>query len=437
MVKTFQYRIYPTTEQTQTLETTLDACRNIYNQSLAWRKEAFEIEGKSVTYGTQQAALTPLRQQSSFFRGLHIDVLQDTVRRVDKAFQAFFRRVKNGENPGYPRFKGRGRYRSMTFSHLSKNLIRGIGGRLARLVVPKRGEVKIRYHRPLHPGKIKTLTIIRKASGWYASIAVKVCDIPKVEIVSAVGVDVGLESFLTTSEGVKVENPRHLRTTEQKLKRKQRQVSKRKKRSHRRRKRVLELAKQHQRVANQRRDFHCKTAHHLFSRYDAVVVEDLQIQNMVKNHHLAKSISDAAWGHFVLALLSYAENAGCHLIKVSPDGTSQKCSGCGENVQKSLYERTHRCNCGLVLDRDLNAAINILRAASALRGGAMVGELDDDTSGQASRLYYRRRACGAFAVNVPETFSLEKKKREIPTYESETGQLYFLKPPSDSVNQWG
>jgi putative transposase len=372
MVKTFQYRIYPAKEQAKTLNNTLEACKNIYNQALHWRKQTYEINGESISYGTQQAALTPLRAENPFWAELHIDILQDTLRRVDKAFKAFFRRVKHGEKPGYPRFKGKGRYRSMTFSHLSKTLIRGIGGRLARLVVPKLGEVKIRYHRPLPEGKVKTLTIQRKASGWYANIAIEVADVPKVEIATQIGIDVGLESFLTTSTGEKVANPRHLRRTELRLKRKQRRVSKRKKGSDRRCKLVNELAKQHEHIANQRKDFHHKTAHSLFSRYDAVVVEDLQIRNMVKNHHLAKSISDAAWGNFVLILGSKAEKAGCHVFKVPPHGTSQDCSACGETVKKTLAVRVHRCDCGLVLDRDHNAAINILRAASALRGGVLV-----------------------------------------------------------------
>jgi len=373
MVKTYQYRIYPTKAQTQTLETQLDACRNIYNQALAWRKNTYEQKGGSVSYVQQANALTPLRGGSTFWSSLHSDVLQDTLRRLDKGFKAFFRRIKAGENPGYPRFKGQGRYRSMTFSHLAKTLIRGIGGRMARLVVPKMGEVKICYHRPLPNGNIKTLTVQRKASGWYANITVEVDDVPKAAIETAVGVDVGLESFLTTSDGEKVSNPRHWRQAEKKLKRKQRRVSRRNKGSNRRRKFVHELAKQHEHVANQRKDFHGKTAHRLYSEYDAVVVEDLQITNMVKNHHLAKSISDAAWGTFISTLASKAENAGLHLLCVPPHGTSQICSGCGEKVIKSLAVRIHRCNsCGLVLDRDHNAAINILRVASTLRGGALV-----------------------------------------------------------------
>ena len=335
------------------------------------RIKTFKETGKSISYNSQAKRLTELRRHSSFWKGIHVDVLQDTLRRLDKAYDAFFRRLKAGENPGFPRFKGRGRYRSITFSHLSVNLIRTVRRKFARVVVPKLGHVKMRYHRALPEGTIKTLTIQRKASGWYANITVEGSVVPKVAIQTAVGVDVGLESFLTTSEGDKVENPRHLRHAENALKKTQRHLSRRKKGSHRRAKQVKLLAKQHEHVANQRRDFHHKTAHRLFSKYDAVVVEGLTIDNMKRNHYLAKSISDAGWGNFRFALGSKAENAGKHWLKVPPHGTSQICSGCGAIVKKSLSTRIHQCDCGLTLDRDHNAAINILRAATALRGGVV------------------------------------------------------------------
>ena len=371
MLKTYQYRVYPSTKQRLTLESWLDACQTLYNQGLAMRIKTFKETGKSVSYNSQAKRLTELRRQSSFWKGIHIDVLQDTLRRLDKAYDAFFRRLKAGKNSGFPRFKGRGRYRSITVNHISVDLIRNIRGKFARVVVPKIGQVKMRYHRPLPDGNIKTLTIQRKASGWYANITVEVPDVPKVDIQTAVGVDLGLESFLTTSEGDKVENPRHLRHAEKALKKKQRHLSRRKKGSQRRRKQSTILAKHHERVTNQRRDFHDKTAHRLFSQYDAVVVEGLTIDNMKRNHYLAKSISDAGWGNFRLALSCKAENAGKHLLKVPPHRTSQICSGCGVIVKKSLATRIHRCDCGLTLDRDHNAAINILRAATVLRGGAV------------------------------------------------------------------
>ena len=358
-------------KQRLTLESWLDACQNLYNQALDMRIKTFKETGKSLSYNMQAKMLTELRRQSTFWKQPHIDIQQDTLRCLDKAYDAFYRRLKAGENPGFPRFKGKGRYRSITFNHLAKQLIRTVNQKFARVVVPKLGQVKMRYHRPLPDGKIKTLTIQRKASGWYANIAIEVPDVPKVKIQSAVGVDVGLESFLTTSDGVKVENPRHLRIAEKQLKKKQRHLSRRKKQSHRRRKQAIILAKHHEHVANQRRDFHYKTAHALFNPFDVVVVENLQIRNMLKNHHLAKSISDASWGNFVKTLESKAENAGKHLLKVPPHGTSQECSDCGSVVKKSLAVRIHECNnCGLKIDRDHNAAINILRAATALRRGA-------------------------------------------------------------------
>ena len=184
----------------------------------------------------------------------------------------------------------------MTFSHLSKQLIRNVRKRMARVVVPKIGHVAIRYHRSLPNGKIRNLTIQRKASGWYANIAVKVGDVPEVEVQTTTGIDVGLEPFLTTSDGDKVDNPRHFRESEKQLGKAQRILSRRTKGSTRYQQQKEIVAKQHEHIANQRRDFHYKTAHQLFSQCEEVAVEDLKIRNMVQHPHLAKSISDAAWG---------------------------------------------------------------------------------------------------------------------------------------------
>ena len=322
---------------------------------------------------TQADALPDLKQASAPFASLHSDVLQDALRRLDKAYQAFFGRVKRGEAPGFPRFKGERRYRSMTFSHLSKQLIRNIRKRVACIVVPKLGHIKIRYHRPLPDGKIKNLTIQRKASGWYANIAVEVADTPEVGVETTIGIDVGLESFLTTSDGDKIQNPRYFRRSEQQLGKSQRVLSRREKGSKRYNKQCEYVAKVYEHIANQRRDFHYKTAHRLFSQCEEVGVEDLKIGNMVQNPHLSKSISDAGWGNFRLILQSKAANAGKQLTTVDPKYTSQKCSGCGSIVKKSLSVRVHCCNdCGLVLDRDHNAAINIKKAAVALREGVVV-----------------------------------------------------------------
>ena len=373
MIKTYQYRIYPTFKQAKVLLAWLEALRNLYNQGLSWRKTVYQKTGESVNWVTQANTLPELRQASSTFGMMHVDVLQDTLRRLDKAYQGFFRRVKAGETPGFPRFKGAGRYRSMTFSHLSKKLIRNIRKRMARMVVPKIGHIAIRYHRPLPDGKIKHLTIQRKVSGWYANIAVEIPNVLEVEVKTTIGVDVGIESFLITSDGDKVCNPQYFRESEKRLAKAQRILSRREKGSIRYKEQREYVEKIHEHITHQRRDFHSKTAHYLFAQCDEVAVEDLKIRNMVKNHHLAKSIFDAAWGNFRLILQSKAANAGKQLTKVNPKHTSQICSGCDSIVPKSLSVRVHDCpDCGLVLDRDHNAAINIKKAAVALRGGVVV-----------------------------------------------------------------
>ena len=373
MKTTFEYRAYPTTKQRKTFTVWLVLLRILYNQALAWRKDVYEATGETVKWTTQGNALPTLKQESQAFGLLHADVLQDCLRRLDKAYQAFFRRVKKGESPGFPRFKGEGRYRSMTFSHLAKELIRDVRCKFAKLVVPKVGHLKIRYHRPLPDGKIKNLTISRKASGWYVQICVEVPDPVKVAVETTIGVDVGLNSFAVDSDGQHISNPRHYRQSEKKLGKHQRILARRKKGSNRRTQQRQVVARCHERIGNQRKDFQFKAAHHILERCDEVAVENLTITNMLKNHYLAKSISDAGWGAFRLKLQSKAESAGKQFTKVKPYHTSQKCSSCREIMSKQLSDRVHDCpHCGLVLDRDHNAAINIKKAAVALRGGEVV-----------------------------------------------------------------
>jgi putative transposase len=403
MKKTYEYRAYPTAKQRKTFTVWLALLRMLYNQALAWRKDVYESTGKSVKWTTQGNALPELKQASKAFSDLHADVLQDCLRRLDKAYQAFFRRVKKGEEPGFPRFKGERRYRSMTFSHLSKQLLRNIQKKFARVVVPKVGLLKIRYHRPLPEGKIKNLTIRRKASGWYVTICVEVPDPPETEVKTTLGIDVGLNSFAVDSDGQHIPNPRYFRASEKKLGNHQRIFSRRNKGSKRRAKQREVVARCHQRIANQRRDFHFKAAHRILEKCDEVAVEKLNIKNMVKNHHLAKSISDAAWGGFLLKLQSKAESAGKQFTKVKPHHTSQKCSECDAIVPKSLSVDVHDCpHCGLVLDRDHNAAINIKKAAVALRGGAVVTNTPETP--EKDRNAEPNKSQGTEALNKPQPF---------------------------------
>jgi putative transposase len=299
------------------------------------------------------------------YAAIHSQVLQDVLTRLDRTYQAFFRRVKTSQTPGFPRFQGRNRYHSFTYKQF------GNGARLDNgfLVLSKIGRVALRWSRPLEDTP-KTVTISREADGWYVIFScAEVPTQPLPPTGRETGIDVGLKVFLITADGWSVDNTRHYRRGEKQLAKANQRVSRRKKGSKRRGKAVRQLAKAHQTVKRQRADFHHKTALLLLQRYDTISLEDLRVANMVRNHHLAKSISDAGWAQFRAILEAKAAGAGRRVIEVPPAYTSQDCSGCGMRVPKSLSVRTHVCtSCGLVLDRDENAARNIQWAGQALRG---------------------------------------------------------------------
>jgi putative transposase len=277
---------------------------------------------------------------------------------VDRAFQAFFRRVKAGKTPGYPRFRGTGRYNSFTYPQYGNGAALD-GGVLS---LSKIGRIPIRLHRPLE-GTAKTVTIIHEADGWYVGISCAQVPTQSLPLSGLeTGIDLGLESFATLADGSQIANPRIFRLAELNLQRAQRRVARRMKGSHRRKKAVILLAKAHQKVRRTRTDFHHKTARVLVQQYDAIYHEGLQTANMLKNHHLAKSIADAEWGEFLGILSFKAACAGRRVVAVSPAFTSQACSGCGVMVHKGLSARWHACpKCGTSLHRDHNAAQNILR----------------------------------------------------------------------------
>jgi putative transposase len=365
--KTFKYKMLPTPEQAQALEHILWRCRELYNAGLEERKTAWERCHVAVTFTTQSAELPDIKEVRPEYHNINAQVLQDVLHRLDKAFAAFFRRVKAGEQPGYPRFQGKNRYNSFTYPQLGQHGGAALEGRI--LSLSKIGRIRLRLHRPL-VGRPKTVTIIREADGWYACISCAEVPIEPLPCTGReTGIDVGLKVFLITAEGEMVENPRHYRKAERELKKAQRRVSRRKKGSTRRRKAVQLLARKHQKVKRQRRDFHHKTALLLLRQYDVIYLEDLQVSNMVQNHHLAKSIVDAGWAQFRTILEGKAACAGRRVVAVPPAYTSQDCSGCGERVEKSLSIRTHVCtSCGIILDRDENAARNIQAAGQALQG---------------------------------------------------------------------
>ncbi len=358
MVKSYRYRLFPTKSQVRILKRQLELCRQVYNDTLAYRKEAWEKEQRQVDRFETQNRLPQLKIDHPEYREIHSQTLQNVVLRVDLAFRAFFRRVQAGEKPGYPRFKGKGRYDSITYPQS------GFGLHSGKLHLSKIGDIKIKLHRPIE-GKIKTCIIRRMPTGkWFACFSVDLGEVPLPpwKDGSVVGIDVGLESFATLSNGETIDNPRFFREEEKELARVQRKLSKAPKGTPERKKalKVVELV--HERIADRRNDFANKVSRQLVDRFGVVIFEDLDIKNMLQNHKLAKSISDVAWSMLVKSTESKAAYAGSKVVLVDPRQTSQMCSRCGLIVKKDLSERIHSCSeCGLSMDRDHNAAINILR----------------------------------------------------------------------------
>ena len=360
-MKAYKYKLRVSRAVGQRLAATLDVCRELYNAALAERRDAYRVAGVSLNYYTQANQLPDIKAERPDVADIHSQVLQDTLKRVQKAFDGFFRRIKIGEKAGYPRFRNKQRYDSFTFPQTGWKLEGD------KLTLSKIGSVRARLSCPVE-GRIKTCTIKRAVDGWFVIFAVEENQcryFPKTGV--NVGVDVGIENFATLSTGEAIANPEYLRQAERALKTAQRKVSRRKRGSHRRRKAVALLAKKYQKVKRQRLDFFHKLSLRLVREFDAVAFEDLNIQGMVKNHHLAKSISDAAWGTFISIHEGKAANAGRRVVKVPARFTSQDCSGCGTRVLKSLATREHKCGaCGLTLHRDHNAAINIRGRADRL-----------------------------------------------------------------------
>lgn len=364
--KTYKYKLKPTPEQERMLDRALMLCRHVYNAAVSERREAWQKHGVSVGYYQQKAELPGIKEAMPEYGEVHSQVLQDVVQRVDRAFQAFFRRVKAGETPGYPRFHGRNRYTSLTYPQFGNGVTLDNGF----LVLSKIGRIAMRWSRPIE-GTPKTATISREADGWYVAIScAEVLVHPLPETGQETGIDLGLESFATLADGTMIHNPRCYHKAERRLKTAQRRVSRRRKGSHRRRKAVKLLARAHQKVWRQRQDFQHKSALHLVRDYDTIYHEDLQTANMLRNHHLAKSIADAGWSGFLSILSHKAACAGRRVVAVPPAYTSQTCSGCGVIVAKGLSVRWHSCpDCGTSLHRDHNAAKNIERLGQSLRGG--------------------------------------------------------------------
>ena len=354
-MKTFKYRLQPSKGQRTKLIQTLEICRWVYNETLATRKKIWEEERKALSLYDTNKMLTVWKQEHPELRNVYSQVLQNVQERVDLAFKGFFRRVKAGEKPGYPRFRGYGWYDSFTFKQFGFELQDN------GLWLSKIGTVKIILHRPIE-GRIKTLTIQRDAVGnWYACFACEVESEPLPLNEHTVGIDMGLERFAKFSNGAEIDNPRFFRLDEKELAKAQRKLSKAETGTPERARRCKVIAHIYQRISNRRKDFAHKCSRELVDGFGMIAFENLHIKNMLQNHCLAKSISDAAWNQLIRYTTYKAENAGRVIILVDPRNTSKKCSCCGTMVEKPLAVRVHECPvCGLVMDRDRNAAINIL-----------------------------------------------------------------------------
>ena len=357
--KTFKYRLYPHRQQRQRLQATLDGCRELYNAALQERRDGYQTERAKLNYYSQANQLSEIKAIRPDVASIHSQVLQDVLRRVDKTFQSFFLRVKRHQTPGFPRFQGKHRYDSFTYPQA--------GFRLAdKLQLSKVGNVKIKRHRELK-GEVKTLTIKRENGNWYACFSCVVAPEPLPALDNSIGIDVGLETFATRSDGGQIPNPRWYQTAQAKLRRAQRKVARRTdQRSNRRRKAVTLLAQIHRDIFNHRNDFQHKASHDIIRRFQTIFVEELNIKGLSRSI-LAKSVQDASWGSFLNKLAYKAEHAGRQLVQVDPRGTSQRCI-CGAANPKKLSDREHVCReCGLVTTRDRASALEIQRLGLSLQ----------------------------------------------------------------------
>ncbi len=322
---------------------------------LEQRKLAYEELDVSLTKYQQSMLLPLLKEEREALAQVHSQVLQNVVDRLDKAFQAFFRRNKAGEKPGFPRFRSMHRYNSFCYPQSGFSLVAG------ELKLSKIGSIRVKMHRPIE-GEIKTCTLRMNASGdWDLSLSCEVNVEPQICNQESIGIDVGLAHFATLSNGQEISNPRFFKQGEKALAKAQRKLAKLQKGTPERRKQGKWVAKIHEKIKNQRKDFCHKESRKIIDHYQYICVEDLDIKKMMEGSRLAKSITDASWNQFRQYLSYKAAEAGRKLGLVNPAYTTQDCYQCGHREEKKLSERMHCCSkCGYRTTRDLNAAQNIL-----------------------------------------------------------------------------
>jgi putative transposase len=386
MRRAYVFRLRPTARQHIALAACVDAHRELYNAALQERRDAWSHSKTRINYGDQSAQLTDIRAARPDVAVWSFSSQQATLRRLNKSFAAFFRRVRAGQKAGYPRFKGKARFDSVEWPK------DGDGARwlpeARRVYLQGIGQVKVNVHREVR-GRVKTIQIKRQGRRWMLVLS---CDDVSTNPLPATGrqagIDVGIASFATTSDAQHIDNPRWSRAAADKLSAAQQQLASAKRRSRNRERKRETVASRHRKVANQRKDFHHKQARTLVGGYDLLVVEDLQIANMVRRakpkpdpdnpgqylangarakSRLSRSISDAGWGQFVSILRAKAEDAGRTLIEVDPRHTSDGCEICGHAAPENrLTQAAFKCRrCGHAAQADEHAARNLLRAGLA------------------------------------------------------------------------
>lgn len=358
-IRTYKYRLYPDEQQQAALDDILDVARWLYNRALDYRRKRWNESRHSVTYNEQAAMWRDWRNEQpedNPLRLLNMSAGQQVLRRLDSAYREFLQGKR-----GKPRFKGWRFFNSVSYKPGD-----GAALRDGKLYVQNVGLLPVKWHRALPEGTLKNVIILRKASGWYVLLQLEVeTEVPTTEPSEAlpVGIDVGIRHALALSDGTVIDSPKYLKQSLKRVRVLQRRVARRRKGSKRREQAIQQLAKAQEHVANQRRDWWHKVTHWLVATYGLIVLEDLHLAFMPRNGNLARAAHDVALGLFD-ELLSYKANqAGVQLIKVNLSNTSQICSGCGWLVPKDLSVRVHQCHnpaCGFTVDRDVNAALNIL-----------------------------------------------------------------------------
>jgi putative transposase len=403
MIRVQIVAVYPTAAQARSLEIWLECARRVWNHFLEHRIKAWKRRKERATLYGHCKMLTSWRANDPQMAAIPQRLQRDAIDRLDKAFAGFFRRNKRGEKPGFPRFKRRGRWKSLWFPEQQRYVKNG------RISVYTLGRIRCRNLRPI-AGKVKEMRLIKRADRWFAYLVIDdgLAPATKRPVKREIGVDVGLSSFATLSTGDRIANPRHFCKAENKFQRSQRRLDRCLRGSKRRARRKLRLAKISWKILEARKDFIHKTSRRLINEFDLIAIEKLNMPKLARGR-FAKFVSDAGWGRFRSYLSYKAESAGVTLVEVDPAGTTQECSQCGKVVPKTLADRWHSCpHCGLELNRDHNAAINILKRVPSVGGEFTRVEIatpePEDNSGR--RQSPNREDAQA---SLPETFTWNSK----------------------------